>query len=80
MRRSLRLLPLPLCIAFSLNAHAGDDMPLNWGLCPVQDVVKPFAEAQAAPEGVGIANTEQATRKPDAPRRSSFAKGARIGR
>ena len=61
MRPALRLLPLPLCIAFSLNAQAGDDMPLNWGLCPVQDVVKPFAEAQAAPEGVGIANTEQAT-------------------
>ena len=49
MRPALRLLPLPLCIAFSLNAHAADDMPPNWGLCPVQDVVKPFAEAQAAP-------------------------------
>ena len=61
MRRSLRLLPLPLCIAFSLNAHAGDDMPLNWGLCPVQDVVKPFAEAQAAPEGLDIDNTQQDT-------------------
>ena len=61
MRPALRLLPLPLCIALSLNARAGDDMPLNWALCPVQDVVKPFAEAQAAPEGVGIANTEQAT-------------------
>ena len=61
MRPALRLLPLPLCIAFSLNAHAGDDMPLNWGLCPVQDVVKPFAEAQAAPEGLDIDNTAQAT-------------------
>ena len=47
MRPVLRLLPLPLCIAFSLHAHAADDPP-NWGLCPVQDVLKPFAEAQAA--------------------------------
>ena len=61
MRPALRLLPLPLCIAFSLHARAADDMPLNWGLCPVQDVVKPFAEAQAAPEGLNIDNTEQAT-------------------
>ena len=61
MRPALRLLPLPLCIAFSLNARAADDMPPNWRLCPVQDVVKPFAEAQAAPEGLGIDNTQQAT-------------------
>ena len=61
MRPALRLLPLSLCIAVSLNARAGDDMPQNWSLCPVQDVVKPFAEAQAAPEGIGIDNTEQAT-------------------
>lgn len=52
----LRLLPLPLCIAFSLHAHAADDPP-NWGLCPVQDVVKPFVEAQAAPEGINIDNS-----------------------
>ena len=39
MRPALRLLPLPLCIALSLNAQA-DDMPPNWGLCPVGDVVK----------------------------------------
>ena len=45
MRPALRLLPLPLCIALSLNAQAADDMPPNWSLCPVQDVVKPFAEA-----------------------------------
>ena len=61
MRPALRLLPLPLCIAFSLNAHAADDMPLNWGLCPVQDVVKPFADVQSAPEGLGIDNAEQPT-------------------
>ncbi len=61
MRPSLRLLPLPLCIAFSLQAHAADDMPPNWGLCPVQDVVKPFADAQTLPEGVKIDNANEAT-------------------
>ena len=61
MRPSLRLLPLPLCIAFSLQANAADDMPPNWGLCPVQDVVKPFAEAQTLPDGVKIDNTNEAT-------------------
>ena len=60
MRPVLRLLPLPLCIAFSLHAHAADDPP-NWGLCPVQDVLKPFAEAQAAPEGLHVDNTDQST-------------------
>ncbi len=61
MRPVLRLLPLSLCIAFSLQAQAADDMPLNWGLCPVQDIVKPFAEAQAAPEGLNIDNANEAT-------------------
>ncbi len=61
MRPFLRLLPLPLCIAFSLQAHAADDMRPNWGLCPVQDVVKPFAEAQTMPEGLKIDNAKQAT-------------------
>ena len=49
MRPVLRLLPLPLCIAMSLQAHAADDMPPNWGLCPVADVVKPFVDAQTMP-------------------------------
>lgn len=61
MRPALRLLPLSLCIALSLQARAADDMPPNWGLCPVQDVVKPFAEAQTAPEGLDIDDTKQAT-------------------
>jgi len=58
---ALRLLPLPLCIAFALNAQAADDPPPNWGLCPVQDVVKPFADAQLMPEGLNIDNAKQAT-------------------
>lgn len=47
MRPALRLLPLPFCIALSLSAHAGEDMPDNWDLCPVEDVIPVFAEAQA---------------------------------
>ena len=61
MRPVLRLLPLPLCIALSLQVHAADDMPPNWGLCPVVDVVKPFVDAQAVPEGLNIDNTRQET-------------------
>ncbi|MEO6227514.1 MAG: LPS assembly protein LptD [Thermomonas sp.] len=61
MRPSLRLLPLPLCIAFSLQAHAADDMRPNWGLCPVQDVVKPFADAQTLPDGLKIDSANAAT-------------------
>ena len=61
MRPVLRLLPLPLCIAMSLQAHAADDMPPNWGLCPVADVVKPFVDAQTMPEGLNIDNTQQET-------------------
>ena len=61
MLPALRLLPLPLCIAFSLNAHAADDAPPNWALCPVQQVVKPFADAQVVPEGINIVNANEAT-------------------
>jgi LPS-assembly protein len=61
VRPSLRLLPLPLCIAFSLQANAADDMRPNWGLCPVQDVVKPFADAQKLQDGLKIDNANEAT-------------------
>ena len=61
MHPSLRLLPLPLCIAFSLQVKAADDKPPNWGLCPVQDVVKPFADAQTLPDGIKIDNANEAT-------------------
>ena len=47
MRPALRLLPLPFCIALSLAAHAEEDMPDNWALCPIEDVIPVFAEAQA---------------------------------
>jgi LPS-assembly protein len=47
VRRSLRLLPLPLLIAACLPAWADDDMPPNWSQCPVADAVPAFPEAPA---------------------------------
>jgi LPS-assembly protein len=57
VRKALRLLPLPACIAFSLAAHAADRPPENWKLCPVQDAVPAFSDAQqpVAPTGVRTA-------------------------
>lgn len=46
-RQALRLLPLPLCIAFSLNVHA-EDRPQNWNLCPAVDAVPAFGETRPA--------------------------------
>ena len=46
MRPALRLLPLPICIALSLAAHADDDMPVDWSLCPIEDAVPLFPDAQ----------------------------------
>ncbi|QNP41238.1 LPS-assembly protein LptD [Lysobacter solisilvae (ex Woo and Kim 2020)] len=50
MRQSLRLLPLSLCIALALPAHAKDDDDVNWGLCPVVDALPGF-DQPAPPEG-----------------------------
>ena len=47
VRTAFRLLPLPLCIAFSLAAHADDDIPVDWSLCPVEDAVPLFPDAHA---------------------------------
>lgn len=55
VRLVLRLLPLPLCIAASLQAHAADDHPLNWALCPVGETIPAFRDAQVAPEGLNLA-------------------------
>lgn len=55
MRPVLRLLCLPLLISISLSAQAGDDDDmLNWGLCPVGDVIPAFPEASRAQEGLTI--------------------------
>ncbi len=48
MRTALRLLPLPFCIAVSLSAHAADPLrPNYWALCPIEDAVPAFQDAQA---------------------------------
>jgi LPS-assembly protein len=44
VRRPLRLLPLPFCIALSLSAHAAGNRPDDWRLCPIQDAVPAFAD------------------------------------
>ncbi len=50
MRRIIRLLPLPLGIAFSLPALAADpDKHLDWSLCPVRDAVPAFPGVPATP-------------------------------
>jgi LPS-assembly protein len=53
VRKALRLLPLPACIALAFAAHAADERPEDWKLCPVQDAVPAFSDAQrpAAPKG-----------------------------
>ncbi len=56
MRPVFRLLPLPFCIAASMAAHAYDDPPVDWSMCPVEDAVPAFLDAQA-PTG-SIANRE----------------------
>ncbi|GAB3378132.1 LPS-assembly protein LptD [Lysobacter fragariae] len=59
MRQSLRLLPLSLCIALALPAHARDDDE-NWGLCPINDAIPTFTDAPA-PEGSAEARVGQPT-------------------
>ena len=44
VRPSFRLLPLSLCIALALPAHADEDSE-NWGLCPIEDAVPAFEDA-----------------------------------
>ncbi len=60
VRRALRLLPLPLSIAICLPAMA-DDKPLNWGLCPVTDVLPVFEEAPKADKEAAATRDQQPT-------------------
>ena len=46
MRPALRLLPLPICIVMSLAAQADDDIPVDWSLCPIENAVPLFPDAQ----------------------------------
>lgn len=59
MHPAFRLLPLPLCIALSLGAHA-EDRADDWQLCPVGDAVPAFDDAQAA-TGSPAARAQQPT-------------------
>jgi LPS-assembly protein len=60
VRKALRLLPLPVLIAVSLAAHADDDRPEDWRLCPVVDAIPAFADAQN-PTGITSTRVEQPT-------------------
>src|SRR5690606_13712238 len=60
VRPVFRLLPLPLCIALSLGAHADDDRPQDWSLCPVEDAVPAFADAPP-PTGAPVDRESQNT-------------------
>jgi LPS-assembly protein len=68
VRRTLRLLPLPLCIGLSFAAHAAEDRPDEWRLCPIQDAVPAFPDApqpqgvlQQNPQASGIAGNPPGT-------------------
>lgn len=63
VRKAPRLLPLTACIALALAApavHAADERPETWKLCPIEDAIPVFDDAQqpVAPAG---ARTEQPT-------------------
>jgi len=60
VRRALRLLPLPLSIAICLPALA-DDKPVNWGLCPVTDVLPVFDDAPKADKAAAATRDQQPT-------------------
>ena len=57
VRKNLRLLPLPFCIALSLSAHAADQPPENWALCPIEEVVPAFADKLPAQQPGAAAPT-----------------------
>ncbi|WP_428992107.1 LPS assembly protein LptD [Pseudoxanthomonas suwonensis] len=60
MRTPLRLLPLSVGIAFALPALA-DEKPLNWDLCPAQEVLPAFREAPPADPELAQSRNEQPT-------------------
>src|SRR5690606_27819510 len=60
LRTPLRLLPLSVGIAFALPALA-DEKPLNWDLCPAQEVLPAFREAPPADPELAQSRNEQPT-------------------
>ncbi|MET1161203.1 MAG: LPS-assembly protein LptD [Pseudoxanthomonas sp.] len=66
MRPVLRLLPLPFSIALCLPALA-DDKPVNWDLCPIQDAIPAFDQAETPKPGTSAAAArEQRANQPTA--------------
>lgn len=61
MHPSLRLLPLSLCIALALPAHAREEDEINWSLCPVTDALPDFGELPPLEEGTAQTRTEHPT-------------------
>ncbi|GAB3349325.1 LPS-assembly protein LptD [Lysobacter tyrosinilyticus] len=61
MRPSLRLLPLSLCIALALPAHAKGDDDENWGLCPIVDALPGFDQPPPVTTSAPETRTEQPT-------------------
>ncbi|MGH8073906.1 MAG: LptA/OstA family protein, partial [Lysobacter sp.] len=64
MRNRFHLLPLSLCIAVALPAHA-DENSENWGLCPIEDAVPAFAEAPVPDAAPGSATADRADQPTD---------------
>ena len=60
VRKTLRLLPLPVLIALALPAWADDERPEDWRLCPVVDAIPAFPDAQD-PTGITSARVDQPT-------------------
>jgi LPS-assembly protein len=67
VRRTFRLLPLPLCIALSLTAHAADrNQAEDWRLCPIQDAVPAFPDAPSPQAASSQTQVEGSTMAPAA--------------
>src|SRR3546814_13469576 len=78
-----RLLPLPLCIAICLTAHAAHDRPLDWSLCPLGDAVPVFADGPVStshPAERGLQNTDLACARTDGLMGVTVANGRSAGR
>ena len=48
MRTVIRLLPLAVAITFCISAHAEEEKPEDWSLCPIDNAVPVFSPEQAS--------------------------------
>ncbi|WP_462115196.1 LPS assembly protein LptD [Lysobacter xanthus] len=60
MRKTLRLLPLSLCIALALPAMAAEDGE-DWSLCPLRDAVPAFDGVATSTDGNSKTRVQQPT-------------------